>query len=46
MERLATKRQAYINAVMAKEENSDDLGDAIAESVLIIAQKKGYSIKK
>lgn len=43
---LAAKRQAYIDKIAAEEEDSDDLGNAITESVLALAKTKGYDIIK
>lgn len=42
---LAAKRQAYIDKAMAEEENEDDLGNAISQSVISLAQTKGYSVE-
>lgn len=42
---LAVKRQAYIDEQMKKEDKSgDDLGNAITESLVELAVKKGYTI--
>lgn len=39
---LAKKREEYINAELKKLGSSDDLGSAIANSILELSQKKGY----
>ena len=43
---LAKKRQAYIDTEMKKEKKQDDLGNAIATSIIELGQKKGYHVEK
>lgn len=43
---LAKKRQAYIDSEMKKEKKQDDLGNAIATSIIELGQKKGYEVEK
>lgn len=43
---LAKKRQAYIEEKSNKDDGSDDLGKAINESILALANQKGYTVSK
>ncbi|MFV0418137.1 MAG: vWA domain-containing protein [Dysgonomonas sp.] len=43
---LAKKRQAYIDEQAKNDNTGDDLGKAINESILALANTKGYSINK
>ena len=42
---LAMKRQQYIDDELKNEKDSDDLGNAITESILAFAQQKGYEVE-
>ncbi|VXB35278.1 conserved hypothetical protein [Flavobacterium sp. 9AF] len=43
---LAKKRQEYIDIEMKKEKKQDDLGNAIATSIIELGKKKGYHVEK
>lgn len=43
---LAKKRQEYIDAEAKKTKTQDDLGNAISNSIVLIAKTKGYTVEK
>ncbi|WP_445456072.1 hypothetical protein [Flavobacterium sp. HNIBRBA15423] len=43
---LAKKRQEYIDTEMKKQKTQDDLGNAIASSIIELGKNKGYSVEK
>lgn len=43
---LAKKRQEYIDNEMKKQKTQDDLGNAIATSIIELGKNKGYSVEK
>ena len=46
MAELAKKRQEYINNEMKKNKSQDDLGNAINNSIVVLAKVKGYTVEK
>lgn len=46
MAELAQKRQEYINNEMKKNKSQDDLGNAINNSIVVLAKVKGYTVEK
>lgn len=45
MAELSKKRQVYIDAENKKQNNQDDLGNAINTSIVELAKKKGYTVQ-
>lgn len=43
---LAKKRQEYIDNEMKKQKTQDDLGNAIASSIVALGKNKGYTVEK
>lgn len=43
---LAKKRQEYIDNEMKKQKTQDDLGNAIASSIIALGKNKGYTVEK